>query len=635
MIKIGVIMPVKDQEDFIKKTVESLLSQDIDRTKYEVSLLAIDDGSTDGSMDIVRRLTGDSWVKLEVFKGKGLKPAWARNLALANWRRFDYFAFLDSDDMWLDSHLGTSMSYLEGLNCDLVYSDVNGMFENYEPCVLTGVPNPRYFSLEEIERTNYVYISTVVMRASCARHDRMSRWAEPFPDWEYWHRLCKKYHVHHINRVGANYMWKRKEGPWTYYGQDDAAECNARIVEWREFNWTARVDGWMAQVELDTLREEARGKTVLELGAYKGKSTCAMALDALSVDSIDTFECSMDGQSQTGSITTLDAFVTNTSRFGNVRPLVGKTLEIIPTLKDGTYDFVFIDAMHDYRSVLEDLTAVAPKVKAGGRVALHDYENPDYPGVKRAVWDWLMAQGVDPKQWVSTRGETHGSILVMDVPLGSCGFDPDNVLDPAIETVQQHKRFEEGTPMAERYDEIIKETMDPGGKVLLAPFAVRLPDGSVNPKSPPTSFWRPIVKHIQSLGYTVVHVSGYPEPSVGADESVVRPEIEDLERMLKNCAFFVSVDTFLQHLGNMVGKRGVVVWSQSDPAIFGYPENINVFKDRKYFRKLQFQTWAQTPYMEEAFPSPGDVKKAVDAMSAEASGYVKPAPKLFWNSHSA
>ena len=59
-------------------------------------------------------------------------------------------------------------------------------------------------------------------------------------------------------------------------------------------------------------------------------------------------------------------------------------------------DFAFIDAAHDYESVIEDIKAWAPKVKTGGYICGHDYGVENYPGVKKAV-DHLFSQ--EMKTW--------------------------------------------------------------------------------------------------------------------------------------------------------------------------------------------------------------------------------------------
>lgn len=56
--------------------------------------------------------------------------------------------------------------------------------------------------------------------------------------------------------------------------------------------------------------------------------------------------------------------------------------------QDKSLDFIFIDANHNYLPVKQDLAAWGDKVRPGGIISGHDYDNPDWPGVKRAVDEW-------------------------------------------------------------------------------------------------------------------------------------------------------------------------------------------------------------------------------------------------------
>ena len=60
-------------------------------------------------------------------------------------------------------------------------------------------------------------------------------------------------------------------------------------------------------------------------------------------------------------------------------------------------DVVFIDALHDYASVMQDISLWWPLVREGGFLVLHDF-NHNWPGVMRAVADsfGLMNVGVCP-----------------------------------------------------------------------------------------------------------------------------------------------------------------------------------------------------------------------------------------------
>lgn len=109
---------------------------------------------------------------------------------------------------------------------------------------------------------------------------------------------------------------------------------------------------------------------------------------------------------------------TNESNFDEARYYVGDLLshesrawwmpyysdQAVHKFSDGSLDFVYIDANHSYKHVAQDLRLWAPKVKAGGMVAGHDYYNrhqthPDGSpvficGVKSAVDEWAKKNNI-------------------------------------------------------------------------------------------------------------------------------------------------------------------------------------------------------------------------------------------------
>lgn len=64
---------------------------------------------------------------------------------------------------------------------------------------------------------------------------------------------------------------------------------------------------------------------------------------------------------------------------------------------EGQFDLVFIDALHDYEHVKQDIGLWWPKVRIGGILAGHDF-NHKWPGCERAVAESfdLMHVGVAP-----------------------------------------------------------------------------------------------------------------------------------------------------------------------------------------------------------------------------------------------
>jgi len=56
---------------------------------------------------------------------------------------------------------------------------------------------------------------------------------------------------------------------------------------------------------------------------------------------------------------------------------------------DEYFDFIYIDAMHTYENVKEDILSWYPKLKKGGILAGHDYHQNDWPGVVQAVDEFV------------------------------------------------------------------------------------------------------------------------------------------------------------------------------------------------------------------------------------------------------
>lgn len=142
------------------------------------------------------------------------------------------------------------------------------------------------------------------------------------------------------------------------------------LTGWR---YPKDVEGWLSNGEAMALARLARGKEVVEIGSYCGKSTIAMAQVAKSIESIDWHK----GDEMAGPGGTLGKFRYNLSRYSvdhRVRVHEGRTQEIAPTLPGQSYDLVFIDGAHDEMQVRIDVKEALRLVKPGGTIALHDFQ---------------------------------------------------------------------------------------------------------------------------------------------------------------------------------------------------------------------------------------------------------------------
>lgn len=90
--------------------------------------------------------------------------------------------------------------------------------------------------------------------------------------------------------------------------------------------------------------------------------------------------------------------ISRLGKYGDRSMILRKTsAEAVKEFKDGSLDFVYIDAQHHYEAVKEDIALWLPKVKKGGILAGHDYMDGmlgegNY-GVKSAVDEFVKETG--------------------------------------------------------------------------------------------------------------------------------------------------------------------------------------------------------------------------------------------------
>jgi len=157
----------------------------------------------------------------------------------------------------------------------------------------------------------------------------------------------------------------------------------------------ADVDGWLLDEDALKLYELAyftRGP-VLEIGAYHGKSSIVMAR-AIQDAGRPTFVVSLDVD-----IEALGTARRNAERVG-VSPTIlyvhGTPMTLRHAMGGLAPQLTFVDGLHTYDGVAQDLRALEPIVPAGGIIVFHDYledhadERPEWYRVFEAVRDsWV------------------------------------------------------------------------------------------------------------------------------------------------------------------------------------------------------------------------------------------------------
>jgi glycosyltransferase involved in cell wall biosynthesis len=99
---VSVIIVVYNGEKYIDEAIQSALNQ----TYKDIELIVVDDGSTDGTKDVVEKYKNVKYIYQEN-RGQGS----SRNVGIEN-SKGDYLAFLDADDLYASDKIEKQLEIL-------------------------------------------------------------------------------------------------------------------------------------------------------------------------------------------------------------------------------------------------------------------------------------------------------------------------------------------------------------------------------------------------------------------------------------------------------------------------------------------------------------------------------------------
>ena len=121
--KVAVVVPARDEAEYIARSVGSLLRQD---HKGELAIILVDDNSTDGTTEIAAATDG-ACGRLTILAGKPLPPGWSgklwavhQGLAQAKTKAADYVLLTDADIEHASGHVAALVAKAEADVLDLV-----------------------------------------------------------------------------------------------------------------------------------------------------------------------------------------------------------------------------------------------------------------------------------------------------------------------------------------------------------------------------------------------------------------------------------------------------------------------------------------------------------------------------------
>jgi hypothetical protein len=195
---LSVVMPTYNGERYVAAALESLLGQ----RDADVELVVVDDGSTDGTVDLVEQATRGTPTRL-------LRPGrlgnWvaASNLGLRA-ARGEWCCFLHQDDLWLPGRLARLRAELPSTPGALLLHDARYVDPAGEPlgdwtCPLpAGDVDPEDF-LERLLVQNFIAIPSPTFRREVAlAQGGLDEQLWFSADWDLWLRLGAAGPVRHV-----------------------------------------------------------------------------------------------------------------------------------------------------------------------------------------------------------------------------------------------------------------------------------------------------------------------------------------------------------------------------------------------------------------------------------------------------
>jgi len=193
---VTVVIPVYNAEAHLQETLDSVVSQ----THRPLEIVAVDDGSEDGSLLLLEQYTEP----VTIIRQQNRGAAAARNRGAAE-ARGKWLAFLDADDIWhpaklqkqLNSSRGFSWSYTDsvfrgGVNDGKKDSDLNTKFHGHV--------------LPHLVCNNFISTSTVIVERNLfidfGGFDTSTKAVE---DWELWMRIAARHDIGYVNEPLVEY----------------------------------------------------------------------------------------------------------------------------------------------------------------------------------------------------------------------------------------------------------------------------------------------------------------------------------------------------------------------------------------------------------------------------------------------
>ena len=194
---VSVIIPCYNTEEYLPETLDSVLAQ----THTKLQIIAVDDGSTDGTPAVLERYAAAD-PRLHIITQENSYCVRARINAIAR-AKGKYLVCLDSDDKIAPDYIRECVSIAEqNLHTDIVYSDAEFFGTRY------GIWPLAEFSLPEFLMENSIYITALIRKSAYDKAGGFDPNLTFFEDWDLFISMIKN--GSGVHKIGKTMFFYRK-----------------------------------------------------------------------------------------------------------------------------------------------------------------------------------------------------------------------------------------------------------------------------------------------------------------------------------------------------------------------------------------------------------------------------------------
>lgn len=154
--KVSVIIPVYNTERYLSECLDSVVNQ----TLKDIEIICVDDGSTDGSLAILREYESKDH-RIKILTQEKSNAGEARNFGLSQAKGM-YLSFLDADDFFELTMLEHMYACAQNRNADIVVCEMKQFFDASGEYVCVDwhirkdlLPTKSVFSFRDIQRNAF------------------------------------------------------------------------------------------------------------------------------------------------------------------------------------------------------------------------------------------------------------------------------------------------------------------------------------------------------------------------------------------------------------------------------------------------------------------------------------------------